>query len=134
VSSRDRPDSTKRRASNYGRAVGGVGPNVAAALSYVLGPVSGILFLLLEKRNRYVRFHAAHCLAVSVLLIVLNVGLSLLSGVLAIIPVIGAPIVVVLRIGLALMTLVVWLLLMWKAYRGERWALPVAGEIARKMV
>ena len=37
----------------------GLAPNVAAALSYVLGPITGVLFLVLEKQNRFVRLPTA---------------------------------------------------------------------------
>ncbi len=43
----------------------GLAPNVAAALSYILGPITGVLFLVLEKENRFVRFHAAQSITVA---------------------------------------------------------------------
>jgi uncharacterized membrane protein len=135
MTSPDRPDAPKRRGpSNRTSARSGPERNVAAALSYVLGPITGVLFLLLEKQNRYVRFHAAQSLAVSVLLIILNVGVSLLAGVLAPVPLVGMPLVFVLKAGVALGTFLLWVALMWRAYQGDRWELPAAGEMARRMV
>src|SRR5689334_17289909 len=61
----------------------GLSANVAGALSYLLGFITGIVFLVLEKQNRFVRFHAAQSIAVSVAIIVLSIALSILSGVLA---------------------------------------------------
>jgi uncharacterized membrane protein len=135
MTSPDRPDAPKRRGANHRTSArSGREPNVAAALSYVLGPITGVLFLLLEKQNRYVRFHAAQSLAVSVLLIILNVGVSLLAGVLAPVPSVGVLLVFVLKAVVALGTFLLWVALMWRAYRGERWELPAAGEMARRMV
>jgi uncharacterized membrane protein len=71
---------------------------------------------------------------VSILLIIINVGLAMVSGVLAFIPVVGWLVVLILTMGLAAGTFVLWLLLMWRAFQGDEWELPVAGEMARKLV
>lgn len=109
-------------------------PNVAAALSYMLGLVTGIIFLVLEKENKYVRFHAAQSVATSVIVILFGFGISMISGVLFFIPVLGRIAVMILMLTLSLGTFTLWLLLLIKAYQGEEWALPVAGGFARKMV
>src|ERR671920_532767 len=67
----------------------GLPANVAGALAYVLGPITGILFYVLEKDNRFIRFHAAQSIAVSVLMIILSIVLGILGSVLAFIPLIG---------------------------------------------
>ena len=129
------PRPPKRDAPNYSTSTStGVEPNVAAALSYILGLITGIVFLVLEKDNRFVRFHAAQSIMVSILLIIINVGLAMVSGVLAFIPVVGWLVVLILTMGLAAGTFVLWLLLMWRAFQGDEWELPVAGEMARKLV
>ena len=112
----------------------GIEPNVAAALSYVLGLITGIIFLVLEKDNRYVRFHAAQSIATSVIIIILGIGISMLSSLLVFIPVLGWLAVLILTLGLSIGTFILWVLLMIKAYQGEEWELPVAGGFARKMV
>ena len=129
-----RPTAPQAGAANYSTSTtSGIEPNVAAPLAYILGPITGLLFLVLEKQNRFIRFHAAQSLVVGVLLIILHVGVSLLSGVLAFIPFLGALLVFIFTAGLALGTFLLWLLLMVKAYQGEELQLPVAGEIARKL-
>jgi uncharacterized membrane protein len=129
-----RPGAPKRDAPNYSTSTStGVEPNVAAALSYILGLITGIVFLVLEKDNRYVRFHAAQSIVVSVFIVIASIGVSMVSGVLALIPIIGWAVVLLLTMGLAVGTFVLWLLLMWRAFNGEEWELPVAGEMARRL-
>jgi uncharacterized membrane protein len=112
----------------------GIEPNIAAALSYMLGLVTGVIFLVLEKDNRYVRFHAAQSIATSVIIIIVSIGISMLSGILVFIPVLGWLAVLILTLGLSIGTFILWVLLMIKAYQGEEWELPVAGGFARKMI
>jgi uncharacterized membrane protein len=112
----------------------GIEPNIAAALSYMLGLITGVIFLVLEKENKYVRFHAAQSIATSVIIIVLSIGVSIVSSVLLFIPVLGWLAVLVLTLGLSIGTFILWVLLMIKAYQGEEWELPVAGGFARRMV
>ena len=95
----------------------GLPSNTAAALAYVLGWVTGIVFLLLEKDNKFVRFHAMQS-------IITFGALTLLSFV----PVIGWMLSPVLMI----IGFVLWLLLIFKAYQGEKFKLPVIGDFAEK--
>jgi uncharacterized membrane protein len=102
----------------------GLDANLAAALSYLVGFVSGIVVLVLEKDNRFVRFHALQSVlafgAITLLWVLLNAVplLGFLLGVLIIIP------------GSA----VVWLLMMFKAYQGEEFKLPIVGAIAAERI
>ena len=111
----------------------GLEPNVAGALAYLLGPITGVAFLVLERENRFVRYHAAHAIAVSVVLLVLSVALSILSTILAFVPLLGWLVALMLSVGLSLGSLALWLLLMWKAYNGEQWEPPITGPLARKL-
>ncbi|HEX6977213.1 MAG TPA: DUF4870 domain-containing protein [Patescibacteria group bacterium] len=99
----------------------GLNKNTAAALSYVLGPVSGVLFLALEK-DKYVRFHAMQSIVFSIAVVVLDMVLGF--------TIILALILPLLWIG----EFIVWLVLMYKAWQGEEWELPVLGKFARQMV
>jgi uncharacterized membrane protein len=112
----------------------GLPANVAAALAYVLGPITGILFYVLEKDNRYVRFHAAQSIAVSLVLIIVGFVLGMLSSVLAFIPIVGWVIAMLLSFGLSIGSFVLWLFLMWQAYKGIEWEAPFAGTFARRMM
>src|SRR5438045_6889628 len=87
----------------------GFDANVAAALAYLVGFVTGIIFLLVEKENRFVRFHAMQST-------LLFIGIILVDVVLKMIPVLGFLIVIMIVIPLSA---VLWLLMMYKAYQGE---------------
>ena len=97
----------------------GLDPNVAGLLCYLAWFITGIVFIVIEKENRYVRFHAFQSLAVFGALFVLSVILPVL-------PLIGPPLSVLVGVG----SLILWILLMVKAYQGERFKIPVAGDWA----
>jgi uncharacterized membrane protein len=98
----------------------GLEANLAAALSYLVGFVTGAIFLVLEKENRFVRFHAMQST-------LLFAGIVLLDILLQVVPLVGALVVVFLVIPASA---ILWLLLMFKAYQGEEFKLPVIGRIA----
>jgi uncharacterized membrane protein len=93
--------------------------NTAAALCYVAGWVSGLIFLLIEKKDESVRFHAMQS-------VVIFGGLT----VLAMLPVIGwilSPLVMILGF-------ILWLVLIVKAYQGEQFELPLVADWAKKFL
>lgn len=96
----------------------GLPKNTAAALSYVLGWLTGIVFLLIEK-DPFVRFHAMQSIITFGILTVLSF-----------VPVIGW----VLSPFLMIIGFVLWLVLIFKAYQGEEFKLPVIGEFAKKQL
>lgn len=96
----------------------GLPKNTAAAVSYVLGWLTGIAFLLIEK-DPFVRFHAMQS-------IVVFGALTLISFV----PLVGW----VLSPLVWIVGFVLWLLLIYKAYQGEEFELPWAGKFARKLL
>lgn len=110
----------------------GLAPNVAGALAYVLGPVTGLLFLALEKESRFVRFHSAQSTAVSVVLIAASFALSIIAGVLAFVPVLGWIVALLVSVGVAFASFFLWLFLMWQAFQGRSWRAPVAGQLAER--
>lgn len=98
----------------------GFDANVAAALSYLVGFVTGIIFLVLEKENRFVRFHALQSTLLFALLVVINVIINL-------VPFLGFLLSIFVLLPVAA---ILWLLMMFKAYQGEQFRLPVVGQIA----
>jgi uncharacterized membrane protein len=117
-----------------GEASTGLAPNVGGALAYVLGPFTGIAFLVLEKQNRFIRFHAAQAIVVSIAMFVISFALTILSGILAFIPVLGWIVAMLLSLGLSLIAFVLWIFLMWKAYQGESWHAPLVGNAAERLI
>ncbi|TVP46578.1 MAG: hypothetical protein EA350_06820 [Gemmatimonadales bacterium] len=112
----------------------GLPSNVAGALAYLLGPLTGILFLVLEKRDGFVRFHAAQSIGVSVVFIVAGVLLGIVTSVLAIVPILGWLVGLALSLGFSLLGLAVWIWLMFRAWQGDRWLAPVIGAKVREML
>lgn len=110
----------------------GLSPNVAGALSYVLGPLTGIAFLVMEKQSRFVRFHAMQSTLVGIAMVVVNVVLGVFNAVLARIPFIGWLFALGIGLIFGLLSLALWLALMFQAYQGREWELPIVGEHARK--
>jgi uncharacterized membrane protein len=108
----------------------GMEPNVAGLLCYLFTWVTGIIFLVIEKENRFVRFHAIQAIGVGVAWtaawIVLSILVAIFSGGFAtFINTVGS-------LALGLGGLVLWVLLMYKAYQGEMWQLPYIGPIAKR--
>lgn len=112
----------------------GLSANVAGLLAYVLGPLTGVLFLVIEKENRFVRFHAAQSVAVGLALIALSITFSILSAVVAVVPILGWIVALLAGLLFALLTFVLWIVLMLRAFRGREWEVPVVGRYARRYV
>jgi uncharacterized membrane protein len=99
----------------------GLEQNVAGLLCYVVGWVTGLVFYLVEKENKFVRFHAMQSILVFG-------GLTVISIILSVIPFLGW----VLSTLLSVVALVLWILLMVKAYQNVWYKLPWVGDLAEK--
>ncbi|MDL5501671.1 MAG: DUF4870 domain-containing protein [Candidatus Methanoperedens sp.] len=108
---------------NNNKTVLGIDENIEGLLCYVLGFITGILFLILEKDNKFVRFHAMQSIATFLIIFVISIIIGM-------IPIIGW----VLSPLIGLVGLILWLLLMFKAYKGEKYKLPIAGDFAEQQV
>ena len=97
----------------------GLAENVAGLLCYVLGWVTGLIFLLIDKRP-WVKFHAAQSIAVFGGLTVIRIGLLFMTHFL------GWGI----QALLGLLGFVLWIFLMIKAYQHETVRIPIAADIA----
>lgn len=111
--------------SDSGPTASGLDPNVAGALAYALGWITGIVFLMTEPANKFVRFHAMQSTIVFAALSVVSILLP------AIVPILGMLVVVFLVVPASA---VLWLILMFKAYQGERFKLPFAGDMAEQRI
>jgi uncharacterized membrane protein len=94
-------------------------PNVAGMLCYLGFWITGIIFLVLEQKNKWVRFHAAQS-------IVIFGPIFLIGGIIGWIPFIGP----VFSVLLSILGFILWIVLMVKAYHGEYYKVPIAGDIA----
>ncbi|MFA5334136.1 MAG: DUF4870 domain-containing protein [Candidatus Omnitrophota bacterium] len=105
---------------DLGKTTVGMDANLAAALSYVFGWVSGLIFFLIEKENKFLRFHAMQSIlfAASWTVILIVLGITVVGAFL--IPIVG------------LIFFVVWIVLIIKSFSGEQFKLPVIGDMAEK--
>lgn len=98
--------------------------NLVAALAYFLGFITGVTILFVEKEDKFVRFHAMQSVVIFGGLffvnLVINYFLGFASGFLSGI--------------ISIVSLVIWLVSMIKAYQGELFKWPVAGDFAEKQV
>ena len=110
----------------------GLEPQFAGALAYLAGPFSGILVLLAERTNRYVRFHAWQAIVGLGGLGFLTVGL-LVSAFLGLF--VSATLFKILYFAAgagALVWLFAWGTCLVKAFGGSAWKLPLVGGIAER--
>jgi uncharacterized membrane protein len=128
-------DTTGERSTEGGgnpeKTVLGLERNIAGAFSYSLTFVSGLVFYLLSD-DEFVRFHAAQSTIVFGVLFTLNLVVSFLQGVVALVPEAGPTLTVVfgaLSGGLSLLAFGLWILLMIKAYQGERFQVPFVESV-----
>lgn len=113
----------------------GLDPKLAGLLAYLVPPITGIIFLLIEKRNRVVRWHSAQSIVFGIAWIVLWVVFTVLSTILsAVIPLLGAIGSILIWLILALGGFVLWVICLIKGYSGEMWRMPVAAPYADKIL
>ena len=121
---------------NEPRALGTVGAlheNIAGALAYITF-VPAVLFLVLDpyNRNRFIRFHSVQCLLLWAAGIAIAIALKLASVVLFIIPVLGPLLVLLVSMVVGLAAVVIWFVLVIKAFQGEMFKLPMLGDLAEQ--
>jgi len=98
----------------------GLDENVAGFFCYLFGFITGIVFLLVEKKSNFVKFHAMQST-------ITFLGLFVILMILGMIPIIG-----LLAYPIWILSLILWLLLMIKALKGERYMLPIVGKMAEE--
>jgi uncharacterized membrane protein len=110
----------------------GLTPNAAGALAYVVGLITGILFLVLDpfKTDRFVRFHAFQSIFFNLAWIAFWIVWSILglvlTGILHLLIFILAPVNLLISIG----GFCIWIYLMYSAYQGKTFQLPIIGPMA----
>ena len=97
----------------------GIQQNVAGLLCYLAWWVTGIVFLIIEKDNKFVRFHAWQS-------IFTFAAITIIQIILAFIPIIGW----ILGIIVWILSIVLWIVCMMQAYQGKSFKLPIVGNIA----
>jgi uncharacterized membrane protein len=112
----------------------GMDPKLAGLLAYVIPPLTGIVFLLIEKANPVVRWHSAQSIVFGVAWIVLWVVFTVLSMVLStIIPIIGSIISLLIWLVIFVGGFILWILCLIKGYSGTMWRMPLLAQFADKI-
>ena len=106
---------------SQGKSSLGIESNIAALLSYLLGFITGIIFYVLERENKFVKFHAMQSIIVFGVFFVFGAIVKFL-------PFVGFTIITLLGV----VEIVLWVILMVKAYQGEYFKLPLAGDLAMR--
>ena len=123
-----------------GKSSTGLDENVASLIAYLAGWVSGLIFFLIEKSSRLVRFHAMQAILlnvvvavvwivimiiVSILVLILGQVSSALAGIVSLLS-------VLLYLAAGIGTLILWVMCLIKAYGGQMYKLPIIGDYAEK--
>jgi len=118
---------------DLGKTSSGIQANMAALLSYLAGWITGLIFFLVEKDNKFVRFHAMQSIVVFGAFSALGIAISVFASLaIAIQAYFLLPLIGLISTLLWLAVLILWIILMVKAYQGEKIKLPIAGDIAEK--
>lgn len=111
----------------------GLDPKLAGLLCYILGIITGFIFFLIEKTNHVVRFHAAQSIVFSAASIVLWIVLFILQVIFYRISWTLGNFFNLLNLLIWLGLFIVWIVLLIKGYSGEKWKLPVLGDLAERL-
>lgn len=101
----------------------GLDPKLSAMLAYLLGLVGGIVFYVISK-DSYVRFHAMQSIMFFAAVAVIYVAFIILGFIM--------PLLLVLSWIIYLGLLAIWIVMLVKAYQGDRFKLPIIGDMAEK--
>ncbi len=115
----------------------GLTPNIAAGLACLFTFLSGIVFLVLEKRSSYVRFWAMQATIFGGAWFLAAIVLKVVAIVFGLIPVLGwivGFLIALLYIVMMIAGLIVWIIMLVKAFSGQEWEIPVLGPIARQQL
>lgn len=105
----------------------GLAPNVASLLCYLCTWVTGLIFLLIEKDNKDVKFHAWQAIFLGIAVFVAYLVIMIIGF----IPYLGI-VAMILNLVVWVGFLVVWIIAMIKAYQGQKWLIPIIGPMAEQ--
>lgn len=97
--------------------------NLMGALAYLLGPVTGIILLLVEKKSQYIRYHAMQSVVVFGAIFLVSLALNFL-------PILGT----LMSMLLSLVSFILWIYLMYHAYSGVKYKVPYLGDVAEQQL
>jgi uncharacterized membrane protein len=111
----------------------GLESNIAGLLCYLFGWVSGLIFLLIDKRP-FVRFHAAQSIAISIAAVAIGIAFWIVTAIVTVITG-GLGVLMSLLFPLVMLGIFIAVIIcMIKAFKNEKFKLPVIGDIVEKMI
>lgn len=128
------PGAYSSSGSTTSASASGLTDNIAGLLCYAVGFITGILFLVLEPYNRkpFVRFHAFQSIFFSGAVILLEIAMNMVGSLFLSFSVLLLGVWAMLSTLVGVAVLVAWVMLLIKAYQGQRWKLPIIGDLAEK--
>jgi uncharacterized membrane protein len=123
------PDEPTQPSSPAPETSSGLAPNVGAGLACVFPLIAGIIFLVIEKKNEFIRFWAAQAVVFGGALTIGSIVIQILSVILTTIH-LGfiATIISLLWMLVCLAALVVWVIMLIKSFSGQKWEIPVVSN------
>jgi uncharacterized membrane protein len=118
-----RIEAEQKQQAAQGSSTTKLEPNIAGLLCYLAGWITGIIFLVIEQKNKFVRFHAMQSIVTFGFLTIASILLSA-------IPFVGD----YFAFAVGILVFILWIILMVKAYQGELYKLPVAGNGAESIL
>jgi uncharacterized membrane protein len=118
-------------------SVGGLDENIVGALAYLFAPLLAIVFYFIEEDNEFVRFHAVQSIIIFGGIFALSIGMTVFGLVLDAVPLLGLLFALVAGLFWLLMApigFVLWIVLTYKAYKGDTDGLPITGNMAKNYV
>lgn len=115
----------------------GLTPNVGAGLACVFGILGGIVFLLIEKKNQFIRFWAMQTVVVSLAVFAVSIALSILNAILGALPVIGGVfdfLFLLIFLAFFLGCFALWLAMVIQSFSGKEWRMPYAAKYADRFL
>ena len=110
----------------------GLEENIAGLLCYLVGWITGLIFLLIDKRP-FVRFHGAQSIAFNIAIFPISIALWIVWLIISHIPIVGLIGLIIFPI-FWLAVFVAWIFVMYKAFSHEKFKLPIIGDMVEKML
>lgn len=112
----------------------GLEENIAGLLCYIFAPVIAIIFFIMEKDNRFVRFHAMQAIIITLIMVAVGIGLGIFTAILSVIKLgfIGGLLSTIFWLIVGPLTFFLAVFLIYQAYQGKMFKVPVVGNMAEK--
>lgn len=113
----------------------GLPANIAAALSCIFTLVGGVVFLVLERKDRFVRFYSMQSIILGTVALLVWISVEVVDFIFRHIPLIGGLLhwlLYALNSVFSLVWIAVYLIVIVQAFRGKEWQIPYLGKLARR--